>query len=247
MFDWLINLDWHAIIVSILLSNGLGLYLIKKSIDHGLSKNLEKYKQDLKDISENKKFDYQRKLTDFNLYTTKKHENYIALYDALSNANSSIIYLTSPLRERDSYDWCNREDIINHLKTLNLPQGKTDEILKAWDNDKESAKNVIRRCVTLKEELDTDNSVFALKKAYLDAQLYLSPELLKSIDLLIKKYFSLSLDAKSEYRDSIPPKERKEWRGNIVSTLEEIQKSYLTILELMRTELSVGYYKADEK
>lgn len=245
MLDWVINLDWKAILISIALSNGIGLYLIKKSIDHGLSKNLEKYKQDLKDISENKKFDYQRKLTDFNLYTTKKHESYIKLYDALSNANSSIIYLTSPLRERDSYDWCNREDIVDHLKKLNLPKGKTDEILETWDNDKESAKNEIRRCVTLKEELDTDNSVFALKKAYFDAQLYLSSELLKSIDHLIKNYFSLSLDAKSEYRDSLPPKERKEWRGNIKSTLEETQKSYTRILDLMRIELSVGYYKSE--
>ncbi|MGG6362657.1 hypothetical protein ACQ5SI_26280 [Peribacillus frigoritolerans] len=61
----------------------------KNLISQFFQKELEDYKHDLNLITEEKKFDYQRKLHDFNLYRTSRHESYPVLYRlALSAVNN---------------------------------------------------------------------------------------------------------------------------------------------------------------
>ncbi|PWW20218.1 hypothetical protein DFO73_11632 [Cytobacillus oceanisediminis] len=60
----------------------------KNLVAHFFKKELEEYKHDLNLITEEKKFDYQRKLHDFNLYRSRRHESYRVLFKlALSSLN----------------------------------------------------------------------------------------------------------------------------------------------------------------
>lgn len=58
-------------------------YLIQKKIDSYFNKQLEQYKQELSIISENIKYDINRKLFDFEAYASKKHTVYPELYRLL--------------------------------------------------------------------------------------------------------------------------------------------------------------------
>ena len=69
-------------------------------IENKFDEQLETYKHDLSLITENARFDYQRKIQDFNLYTIKKHERYVEIHKGISK-NSTITNrmernLTSP-------------------------------------------------------------------------------------------------------------------------------------------------------
>ena len=105
IIEWL-KLNWLTILVSSGLSWAGVMWLPSKFIELKYSKSLEKYKVGLQEISESTKFQYQRKLVDFNLYTSKKHKCYINLYEAMVKAEGYVFSLHG-LSLRSNYEWCN--------------------------------------------------------------------------------------------------------------------------------------------
>ncbi|MDF2039857.1 hypothetical protein P2R12_23225 [Cytobacillus oceanisediminis] len=88
----------------------------KNLVSQFFKKELEEYKHDLNLITEEKKFDYQRKLHDFNLYRTRRHESYRVLYklalSSLNKINQSRKQTVWPKFEDMTY-----EEIEVYLKT----------------------------------------------------------------------------------------------------------------------------------
>lgn len=65
---------------------GLGFlikYLIQRKIDSYFNKKLEDHKQELSLVTENAKYELNKKMFDFEAYGTKKHEVYPELYEKL--------------------------------------------------------------------------------------------------------------------------------------------------------------------
>jgi hypothetical protein len=91
-------MDWLGIIgissLSSLTIVGLGFFAFRKyigsQIEHLFGKRLEDHKHQLNMITETAKFDFQRKIHDFTLYTTKKHEAYAELNNALQDVAGKI-------------------------------------------------------------------------------------------------------------------------------------------------------------
>lgn len=250
MFAWLTSLDWNTIITSFGIS-GLTIwagfqFILGKGADLHFSKQLEKYKRDLQDISEATKFEYQRKLSDFNLYTTKKHEHYIKLYEQILNAYGYVSHLASALKMRPSYSWYNEEDIRDHLKKLLLPKGRIDELVTAWNDNKNQAEREIYKCITLKEEFDAENAINEMKNLYWKSQLYMSETLSSEIKTLIDQLFELYFNCKCEYKEFEEPKERLSNYEKNKQSKEIIDKHFQDIVILMKEELTVGYYSKKE-
>ena len=73
---------WLTILISFLTSASVTsgvMALIQSRISHKYQKAIESYKHELNTINEQQKFNYQRWITDFGLFTQKKHEAYAEL------------------------------------------------------------------------------------------------------------------------------------------------------------------------
>jgi len=59
-------------------------------IDFNFNKKLAEFNNQLQISTESARFDFQRKIQDFNLYTVKKHEKYIKLYELVLEVKYTI-------------------------------------------------------------------------------------------------------------------------------------------------------------
>lgn len=102
-------MDWLGVIgissLSSLTIVGFGIFAFRKyigsQIEHLFGKRLEDHKHELSLITEAAKFDFQRKIHDFTLYATKKHEAYAELNNALQNAAGKISDLEDMQKEHN--------------------------------------------------------------------------------------------------------------------------------------------------
>ncbi|MGG6362240.1 hypothetical protein ACQ5SI_23925 [Peribacillus frigoritolerans] len=93
-------MDWQPIVVSILTSSIVTLTIstfVKGGIGNFYNKKLARFNSDLNLVLEEKKLDFQRKIYDFGLYSTKRHEIYPEIYKKLIKSTNSISYLISIL------------------------------------------------------------------------------------------------------------------------------------------------------
>jgi len=218
----------------------------QKIVDSRFDKKLETHKHELNKLTEEAKFNYQRLLSDFNLYSVKKHEHYIQIYNSLIIAHGSVFYLASSLKQLSTYDFFNEQDMDEHLNKIGTPRGRTDELIGIWKTDKKSGIKEIQKHETYLEEWKVERDVDKLNNTYWGSQLNLSGDLKELLKTLIADLRTLSINAKREYQPI---------SGNIsgedyMKLYEENKKSKAIINEnmekitaKMQNELSVGYYK----
>ena len=102
-------MNWLGIIgissLSSLTILGLGIFTFRKyitsQIEHLFGKKLEDRKHQLSLIMEDTKFDFQRKIHDFTLYATKKHEAYAELNNILRDVAGKISNLEDMQEEHN--------------------------------------------------------------------------------------------------------------------------------------------------
>lgn len=78
---------------------------------------------------------------------------------------------------------------------------------------------------------------------YLTLTLYLSSELTLLITPLIGQFYDLLFLCKKEYRDGADRQEIKEIREKTKIVQEETDRHFNTIVDLMKKELTIGYYR----
>jgi hypothetical protein len=111
---------------------------IEKGVDTRFEVQLENHKQALQLATEQARFDYQRRLAGFNLYNEKKHAAAAEIYRALRIAHGHISRLQG-VREELSFVEFNTRDIAEYMTSHDVPQGKQEEILSLWGDDKPEA------------------------------------------------------------------------------------------------------------
>lgn len=87
--NFITNFIAIPVAVIIFLYKGFRKILYKK-IDHYFREKITLFKHQLDLTAEAEKFNYQRKIQDFSLYTTKKHEKYIKIYEFALETKSKI-------------------------------------------------------------------------------------------------------------------------------------------------------------
>ena len=116
---------WSTILISFLTSAGVTsgvMALIQSRISHKYQKAIEAYKHELNAINEQQKFDYQRWMTDFGLFTQKKHEAYAELYKLILIADGSLERL-SGFRSVPSFNEYTRADMEKYLGDQHIVEG----------------------------------------------------------------------------------------------------------------------------
>ncbi|MEH7076234.1 hypothetical protein [Neobacillus drentensis] len=220
--------------------------IIKTSINNQFSKNLEKHKSELMKVNdqykqkldveiEDLKHKQQRVFTDFELYTSKKHEKYPELFKLIEKAFGNIFSLRGQGRFL-TFENTNRKDIEWYLEEKNVTDQDKEEILRLWDIEegRHVAIERIRRVMRVinyneaYEKWQESNEYFILNDLFLSEEV--SRKCRGFLDLLWEYLDMLDPNCyltpemtqrQSELRDDILPSQRGE--------LKDLMKNELTV------------------
>lgn len=118
--------------------------LVEKRIESMTHRSIAGFQHSLDAVSRAAEFDYQRRLTDFNLFIEKKHAVIAQLYELAVDANSQILNAASGDRSIPVLHDTNEEDADAYLRDhAGVPAGKRAEILGLWESDRLRALEVL--------------------------------------------------------------------------------------------------------
>ncbi|WP_091019924.1 hypothetical protein [Paenibacillus amylolyticus] len=243
-----ISIDWGTVVISasaMLFSIIKGAqYFSRKYVDQRFLEKLEHHKHELQGIMEFNKFDLQRKMQDFNLFTTKKHEAYTTLYklflEADGYAGSIMGYRQVTDYKKYSYD-----EVSRLFDEYNIGDIDKSPILDNWDN-RHSDDSVIGNLRYVMNRTLVNVAKDYQRKAqneFYYSKLYLS----EKVDEI---YYELSNCLKFNITDievyhcgTNDQHVLSEALKNINSNNQKISALFKTLKLTMQEELSIGYYK----
>ncbi|MDZ5712796.1 hypothetical protein [Jeotgalibacillus haloalkalitolerans] len=222
-------------ILTTILTSGITTAGILALYRHFLSRNIEAFKSNLL-------FDSQRKVHDFQLFTTKKHETYPRLYGLLYKSTDSILNVTSWFQEYPSFVEYSKTDLENYLSKHELLEVDKNRILSLWETDKQKMQKELHTLIQNEKFYEADQLRIDAYRLFSESLLYQSEDVKKIGEEIVKKQRELLLDH-DWYRQEVEPKERKEIRNKIKVHKDTLDKLRKELLETMKTELTVGYYE----
>lgn len=226
-------------ILSSVIVVGILEFIIRKycssRIDLSFAKRLERFKHDLDAVGEQSRFDYQRKLQDFNLYTSKRHESYVALHKLLLLAQSSVTGLVG-LRNVPTYEDCNQEDISRILDYRKVHSGKKEEILSLWITARGAAIAMMTDYLRMLELQQAEIAIAEARDCFWFSKLYISNDIAATAHELIKKL----KDLKAYYNY---PEATCEFYGRVEQLRHDVDDLSNHVISIMKKEISVGYYQ----
>jgi len=159
--------------------------LVTRGVDQRFDKRLETHRHSLQLATERARHAYQRELADFNLYAVRRHEAAASVYKALRIAHGYVSNLFGG-RDQLTFEDFNREDIAAHMTSLDVPGGKQEEILAAWDDDKGAAIRDLRPYLRVMEVQRAEAKLIDARNEAIINELYLTDEAILAIDEVVK-------------------------------------------------------------
>nr|MDH3077283.1 hypothetical protein [Bacillus velezensis] len=207
---------------------------IKGGINNYFNKKMVKFKDDIAQLSEERKLNFDRKIHDFSLYSTKRHELYPELFRRIYKTNKSIITLEGMSQLSSSFI-SSKSEIIPHYESIHfeLEEDLRNEIinlLDLWDSDVEDCLEQISS--TVKKSLCKKVSL-ELK----EANEFFEQNILFFSDLAVQKLELLMPALSLLYMQKL---------GEISSVEideDKVQEDINSLEELLKGELSKGDYK----
>ncbi len=214
-----------------------------------MDKQLEDYKSDIQQdmkiheqklqvLTEEAKFGFARKQQDFGLYNTKRHEVYLKLHQAITEAQSRVINLRG-YRELPDYSRYSKDEIIKWLDDNNFAQEQRDSVLNFWDTNKPDAVREAYKLRTILEQHKANLAIAEAQNIMIDNQLYTSDTVLFAVRDLIKNIGMLLINYKSQAEDAVRLYEESE------ELKVKIEEEFNKATKLMKQELKKGYYNED--
>ena len=235
MNDWL----WLAILAILVIFYKTVLpKATEEYIKHQFASSLEEHKHKLNSLSDTAKFEYQRKLADFNYFAAKKHEHYGGVFSLITEAKFSVFRLRGAYT-MPSFAEHNCDDIRRYLEQLVLPEGKIEEIVSWWNaGEREQAIREIRHYIRIKRYRTADSSIGEAYKAYYAAKLFLSNEVDEMLDGFLDDLNNLYsiYETTADFPDAEMAEEARTLR-------EKLESSYKDLCHKMKTEMATGYYE----
>lgn len=218
-------------------------YYAKKSVDQQFAKKLEEHKHDLQLIIEQNKFDIQRKMHDFSLYTTKRHEMYSKLYSLFMTAQGSVGSMWG-YRQVPDFSKYKLEELHKYLLENNVSDEKVTYYMSNWDfpERRETAKEVQKLYDTL-ELAKAKRDAIKTHNEHLYSRLYLSEPVSNICGNISLRLRQVCDDLDEIFNDEIPGRDRVEVRKGITTKLDLINEEMLQLKSHMQKELSIGYYE----
>ncbi len=201
-----------------------------------LNKQHEMTKQ-LQVLAEQQKYMNQRSLTEFSLYTTKKHERSIELYEKLYNARNKVLWRNSPLRQLPTFKDYNKKDMIAFLERFNITKGRKEELLNRWEQNDRDVVKEIYDMMTAQEDLDANVAIHEAVKAHLQADLYLPRDISSIIDRFTSDLNQLAFLCSQETRQHISGERHQEMYEQRTELAKNVEKQFPVIVKNMQKML----------
>jgi hypothetical protein len=225
-------LDWFAFLVSVLTSSIVTLIInsvIKGGIKHQYSKRLEKFKSDLSLISEDQKFDFQRKIHDFSIYSSRRQEIYPEMYKYIYKLHKEI-NLIEELSFLSPAFISEKERIVPYFNGIGIEftEEEVKLILKKYDSYDTHEDSLINLSDLIKQILinEFNKKIKAADDFFQDHILYFSNDSIKKINNFLTNILVLVVNMKLEDNDD--KNEILKEVSDCCKEIEEILKAALT-------------------
>jgi hypothetical protein len=217
--------------------------ITKGYINNYFKNKLEDHKHDLQQITEEIRYDYQRKIHDFSLFSSKKHEVYAYLYKLYNKANTDVKIATASYREYPDFKKNDSEEVEKYLLEMDINKDVVEKIKNMWSGDKEKAFKEFQNAIDFKKLITADRSKYEAITYFWDHSIYLSRDIeqsSKDINDCLKEIIH-----KEEYRiiDGNEGIKKSEFYKGQRNLNLQIDGHLRKIKEYMRKELSIGYYE----
>ncbi|WP_440960437.1 hypothetical protein ACN6KS_21305 [Paenibacillus nitricinens] len=218
-------------------------YYAKKSVDQQFAKKLEQHKHDLQLIIEQNKFDIQRKMHDFSLYTTKRHEIYTKLYSLFMTAQGSVASMWG-YRQIPDFAKFNAEELKKYLLENDVIEEKMIYFLNNWEfsERRETAKE-IQKLYNNIEIMKARKEVIKTHNEHLYSRLYLSDTVSDICGRLSTGLRQICNDLEEIFNDEIPNRDKVDVRRELNAKLDRVSEEMIELKEHMQKELAIGYYE----
>ncbi|MCM3257031.1 hypothetical protein M3664_04450 [Paenibacillus lautus] len=242
-----IPIDWGSYFISIpliVLTVWTGIKFFSKSyVNQQFNKLLETHKHELQMLMENNKFDLQRKMLDFNLFTTKKHEVYTNLYNLFLVAEGRARGIrgigVDPFIRKYG-----RSEIEEYLKSLNMPSADIQSFVGNWTP--ENAPQIVDHIVDYLQKLEVRKAIECQQEAKnfsIYSGLYLSDNVAVISKELSKNLGSFCNDLNIIYNFNLLKSDRDSLAEEMRDKEKKIEELIASLKYEMQEELSIGYYK----
>lgn len=159
---------------------------LRRGVDARFDEKLEEHKHALSLLTEQARFDFQRRLADFNLFAERKHVAAAKLWEAARIAHGYVVGLYGVNSEL-TFEEFNAEDMRAHLDGLGVPKGKQDEVLGGWASDRKAAVARLRPYLAMLRYLEAERKLKeAQNTAYLN-ELYFPDDVIQATTDLFKE------------------------------------------------------------
>jgi hypothetical protein len=201
-------------------------------VDNVFQKKLVDHKHELDILTENVRFDYQKKIQEYGLYLVKRHEKYLELHQLIQEAYGWLDSLYG-FRRGSTYEEHNKVDILAIMEQENFPKGKIEEITVVWDRDgKDKAIGLMKKFLRLIEFRKTEAAIIKARNFYFISNLFFSEKISKLtkrlVDNLHSAYSSYEMVNDLPVDDSESRKEHyseaNKSKSDSLTTLDELTK-----------------------
>lgn len=228
-------------IVSSLFTLGIQTYL-KQGITHHFNKELALFNAEIAVQAESRKLDFDRKMHDFSIYSTKRHEAYPELFKQLykviadfKGVENTVLISTEfiALEDNNSFvDYLNELGIIFNERLTN----QINELFKEYEKDLDLEKHLLKRRHIIETHLlkEIGKKYDALNEFQGANLLYFSEDVLKKSNIIIQGLGYLIVPT------TIPPHLKQEYDMN--SFCQEIESELFQLKDIITKELSIGDY-----
>ncbi|MCP3794696.1 hypothetical protein [Paenibacillus sp. CH40] len=220
-------------------------FFSKSYVNQQFNKLLETHKHELQILMENNKFDLQRKMLDFNLFTTKKHEVYTKLFN---------LYLVAEGRARgiDGYEYpdfkkYSKSEIKEYLTSLNIPSVDIQNFVDNWTS--EDAHIIADHIIDYLKKLEIKNAIKCQQDAKnysLFSGLYLSEKVAVISKELSQNLGTYSNDLNIIHNFTMSQSDRDRIVAEMRDKENKIEELIASLKYELQQELSIGYYKISE-
>lgn len=217
-----------------------GRSLIEKRIDHHWTTKLEDHKHQLDVLTEGARFDYARKIHDFGLFSSKRHEVYSHLYEAVRKVHGGVVGLFG-YNEYPNLLGHSTDELRETLKCEGFLEADREDILSLWTTDSRDRDQAQRRVHTLLRQRAKNQADRLWAEAWnewLLSEIYLSDSVLEKCGEILRRLNSIRMDARFEHFYANRTKYEERARDT-----EQVNNDLGALRKAMREELMRGDYE----
>lgn len=230
---------------------GISTFFIKKYLEkrlsHSFDQKLKDHEQNLSFIAETQKFDFQRRIQDFGLYTQKKHEVYLEMNRLAFKALGSIGGLMG-FRTELTYEEYSWDDLLRIMKRDKFPDGKIEDIHTSFLEEREEGIQKMKSFYRLIEFQESENSYLEFQDFYRLNKIYLSDDVESNTENILLNLNETLSNRKVSFNFHTGKYDRtsSELTVNSHKTQQKAKSLIEEQIRIMRKELSIGYYSSKE-